>query len=230
MAQFSLEYAAAGVAIDPWDKTPRLEVTYFNGQEVSLYPSIANLRYSRHPEQVKYHPPSQLPSAVKDAKDGIVALNPGEYAILHLQFRVGDGTQISKDWEAIGLCETIRIPYALWDGTAPPSSLFPSLPLAQSPAHAGGPGQGKALRAVFDQRAVRTHYAAFIELGEEAYIRAHFGDARADMVRSGERMMEMMGEMLLGQVAETGGTDVLVQRLRDMGMGDIADKIRGRGR
>ena len=32
----SLEYAAAGVAIDPWDKNPRLEVAYINGQEVSV--------------------------------------------------------------------------------------------------------------------------------------------------------------------------------------------------
>lgn len=41
----SLEYAAAGVAIDPWDKTPRLEVTHINGQEVSLR---APLRQTYH--------------------------------------------------------------------------------------------------------------------------------------------------------------------------------------
>jgi hypothetical protein len=156
-------------------------------------------------------------------------LNPGEYAIFHLQFRIGDGKHISKDWEAIRICETIHIPYALWDGTAAPSSLVPSLPLAQTPTPTIT-GNGKALRATFNQRVVREHYADFIEHGEEAYIRTHFGDARADMARSGEQMMEMMGEMLLGHVAESGGTDVLVQRLRDMGMGDMADKLRGRGR
>ncbi|PIL35614.1 hypothetical protein GSI_02342 [Ganoderma sinense ZZ0214-1] len=207
-----IEYAAAGVAIDPWDKTPRLEVAYVNGEEV------------------KHQKPSQLPPAVKDAKDGIIALNHGEYVILHLQFRVGDGDRISKDWEGLSLCETIRIPYAVWDGAALPASLLSSLPLAQTPTPTSADGLGKALRAGFNQRAVRAHYADFIERGEEAYIRAHFGDARADMVRSGERMMEMMGEMLLGQVAQAGGTDVLVQRLRDMGMGDIADKIGARGR
>ncbi|KAM5535972.1 hypothetical protein V8D89_010412 [Ganoderma adspersum] len=207
-----LEYAAAGVAIDPWDKMPRLEVTHINGQE--------------RPELVKHEKPSQIPPAVKDIKEGIIALNPGEYAILHLQFRVGDGDRVSKDWEALGACEMIRIPYAIWDGTAPPISLASSLPLAQAPTS----GTGKALRAGFNQRAVRAHYADFIERGEEAYIRVHFGDARADMVQSGERMMEMMGKMLLGQVAQAGGTDVLAQRLRDMGMGDIADKIGTRGR
>lgn len=126
----------------------------------------------------------------------------------------------------MGACETIRIPYAIWDGTAPLISLASSLPLAQAPTS----GTGKSLRAEFNQRAVRAHYADFIERGEEAYIRVHFGDARADMVQSGERMMEMMGKMLLGQVAQAGGTDVLAQRLRDMGMGDIADKIGTRGR
>ncbi|KAI1797157.1 hypothetical protein LXA43DRAFT_982973 [Ganoderma leucocontextum] len=207
-----VEYAAAGVAIDPWDKTPRLEIAYFNGQEV------------------KHKTPSQLPPAVKGAKEGIIALNPGEYVILHLQFRVGDGDRISKDWEAMGVCETIRIPYAIWDGTAAPASLVPSLPLAQTPVPVPSDGPGRSLRAPFNQRDVKAHYADFIERGEEAYIRAHFGDERADMVRSGEKMIEMMGEMLLGQVAQAGGMDVFAQRLRDMGMGDIADKLGARGR
>ena len=98
----------------------------------------------RRVEQVKHEKPSQLPPSVKDEKEGIIALNPGEYAILHLQFRVGDGNRISKDWEALGVCETIRIPYTIWDGTAPPASLIPSLPLAQGPATSDA---GKALGA-----------------------------------------------------------------------------------
>ncbi|KAI1797406.1 hypothetical protein LXA43DRAFT_1070947 [Ganoderma leucocontextum] len=207
-----VEYAAAGVVIDPWaHKTPRLEITYFNGQEV------------------KHKKAFELPPAVKDPKEGIVALNPGEYGKLRLQFRVGDGDRIAKDWEAIGCCETIRIPYAIWDGTAAHTSLALFLPLAHTPDPIPE-GRGKSLCVPFDQRAVSAYYADFIEHGEEAYMRSHFGDARADMAQSAESMGAMMGEMLLGQVAQTGGTDVLVQRLRDMGMGDIADKIGARGR
>ena len=84
---------------------------------------------------------------------------------------------------------------------------------------------GRALRALFDQPAVKTYYADYLEKGEEAYIRSHFGDARADMTRGAEQMMEMMGKMLLGSVAQSGNTGVLVQRLKDMGMDDIAAKI-----
>ncbi|EJF64993.1 hypothetical protein DICSQDRAFT_167141 [Dichomitus squalens LYAD-421 SS1] len=208
-----VRYVAAGVAIDPWDKVPRLQITHINGQEVSA----------------KKSPP---PPAIKDAKEGTIALDPGEHAILHLQFRVGDGHRIAKDWEAMTCIESLRLPYALWDGASPPSSLVPSLPLAQAPIPALAEGQqrGRAITAPLDQRAVRAHYADFIEHGEEAYLRSHFGDARADMARTMEGMMTMMGELFLGQVAEAGGTDVLVQRLREMGMGEMADKIGARGR
>lgn len=34
-ARRRVSYVAAGVASDPWDKVPRLEIRYFNGQEVS---------------------------------------------------------------------------------------------------------------------------------------------------------------------------------------------------
>ncbi|KAI0368589.1 hypothetical protein BV20DRAFT_998254 [Pilatotrama ljubarskyi] len=213
--------AAMGVAQDPWDKVPRLKVSYINGVEIKS--------------------DAPVPSNVKDAKEGIIALHTGEYAILQLQFRVGDGDGISKDWEAFGCLESLVLPWAPWDGTSPYSSLLSSLPSAQSPPTtqpSGSPSfpssstssevRGFALRAPFDQRAVRAHYEDFIERGEEAYMRSHFGDARTEMTRSAESMVAMMGEMLLGQVAEAGNTDVLVRRLRECGLGDIADKIGAR--
>ncbi|KAI0649152.1 hypothetical protein C8Q79DRAFT_999011 [Trametes meyenii] len=208
---------AVGVATDPWDNVPRLDVASVNGIEVKK---------------------DARPAHIKDAEQGIVALHTGEFAILHLQFRVGDGDAISKDWEAFHCVESIVLPWVSWDGTTPPSALVPSLPTAQSPpgpasttAAEGSSTQaprGHALRAPFDQRAVQTHYADFIERGEEAYMRSHYGDARTDMARGAEQMMEMMGEMLLGQVAQAGNTDVLVQRLRETGMGELADKIAAR--
>ncbi|KAL1949445.1 hypothetical protein VTO73DRAFT_8326 [Trametes versicolor] len=194
---------ALGVANDPWDKTPRLEISHINGTEVKN--------------------DAPLPANIKDAKQGTVLLAPGDFAILHLQFRVGDGDTISKDWEALGALEALFLPWAPSDITSPPC-----LPTAQAPA-SGAEGSG-LLRAPFDQRGVRAHYADFIEQGEEAYMRSHFGDAGGGgggMSRA-EGMIAAMGEMLLGQGAQAGNADVLVQRLRDAGMGELADKLGSR--
>lgn len=69
------------------------------------------------------------------------------------------------------------------------------------------------------------HYADYIEHGEEAYMRSHFGDERTDMARNADNMMAMMGEMLLGSVAQAGNTDLLAQRLMD----ELAGKVAARG-
>ena len=171
-----------------------------------------------------------LPPNIKDAAEGIVALKQGEYAIFHLQFRVGDGDRIAKDWEGFRLLESIHIPYAIWDGTTSPASLVPSLPLVHLPPSEGeaSNAKGRSLRVPFNQRAVSAHYEDFIERGEEAFMRSHYGDERADMARNADNMMAMMGEMLLGSVAQAGNTHILVQRLRDMGMQDLADKLASR--
>lgn len=179
--------------------------------------------------QVKETPPA----SVKDVTSGIVALNQGEYVIYNLQFRVGDGDSVAKDWEALRCLETIHVPYAIWDGTSSPSSLASYLPLVQNQssasAGASSEGKGQSLRAPFNQRAVTAHYADYIEHDEEAYVRSHFGDERTDMARNADNMMAMMGEMLLGSVAQAGNTDLLAQRLRDMGMDELAGKVAARG-
>ncbi|OJT10916.1 hypothetical protein TRAPUB_12572, partial [Trametes pubescens] len=193
---------ALGVANDPWDKSLRLEISHINGSEAK--------------------PNAPLPANVKDATEGTILLNTGDFAILQLQFRVGDGDTISKDWEALGALEAFFLPWASSDDTTAPASL----PTAQAPA-SGGDGTG-LLRAPFDQRGVRAHYADFIEHGEEAYMRSHFGDAQTGGMSRAEGMVAAMGEMLLGQGAQAGNADVLVQRLRDAGMGEIADKLASR--
>jgi hypothetical protein len=68
MTSLSLEYAAAGVVTDPWDKTPRLEVTYFNGQEVRFRPSAINLTFAHGvPNRSSTRPPLsfRLPSKTR---------------------------------------------------------------------------------------------------------------------------------------------------------------------
>ncbi|OJT07607.1 hypothetical protein TRAPUB_1537 [Trametes pubescens] len=201
--------AAIGVANDPWDKVHRLGISYINGVEVKK--------------------DAPLPDNIKNANEATILLNTGEYAILHLQFRVGDGNTISKDWEALGALEAFFLPWAPWDGTSAPAALAGSFPTAQAPASdASSTTHGRLLRAPFDQPGVDEYFADFIEHGEEAYTRSHYGDARANMSRVADESMAVMGERLLAQVAQAGNTDVLIQRLRDSGMGELADKLASR--
>lgn len=149
---------------------------------------------------------------------------------MQLQFRVGDDDTIFKDWVALGALEAFFIPWTPWDGVSTPAALATSLPTVQAPA--SGAEGSRLLRAPFDQRAVRAHYADFIEHGKEAYLRSHFGDVRADMSRSSDDMLAMLGEMLggAGFGTQAGDTDALVQHLRDMGIHDIADMFASRRR
>ncbi|EIW57518.1 uncharacterized protein TRAVEDRAFT_48557 [Trametes versicolor FP-101664 SS1] len=194
---------ALGVANDPWYKAPRLGIPHMNGAEVKKG--------------------APLPENIKDPKEGTILLNTGEYVIIQLQFRVGDDDRIFKDWVALGALEAIFLPWAPWDGTTTPAALAASLPTAQVPA--SGAEGSRLLRAPFDQRAVRTHYADFIEHGEEAYMRSHFGDARADMSRSIDDMLTMMGRLFGWNGAQGEDTELMEQHLRDIGMGDIADSF-----
>ncbi|RDX57337.1 hypothetical protein OH76DRAFT_1451320 [Lentinus brumalis] len=169
---------AAGVAKDPWDKVPRLEIINVNGQDVS-------------PDK------TPLPSNIKDATDGIVAFKTGEYAIFNAQFRVGDGDTIAKDWEALACLETFHIPYVIWDGASAPSALASSLPMADTnPPVGGARGPGRGLTARFDQAAVRAYYTDFIERGEQAYIDSHYRDVGTGM--GAEKLIQMMGELMRG--------------------------------
>lgn len=200
---------ALGVTNDPWDKAPRLEISHVNGTEVKA--------------------DAPLPANIKDAKEGTILLATGDFAILHLQFRVGDGDTISKDWEALGALEALLLPWAPSDGTSTPAALAASLPTAQSSTSGeSSTAHGRLLRAPFDQRGVDEYFADFIEHGEETYMRSHFGDARANMSRLADGSMAVMGEALLAKVAQAGNTDVLIQRLRDSGLGELADKLASR--
>lgn len=165
-------------------------------------------------------------------KEATVLLNTGDYVILHLQFRVGDGDMIYKDWQALSALEAFFIPWASCDGTSMLPALAASLPTAQSPAaRDNGPVHGRLMRAPFDHHAVREYFADFIERGQDAYTRSHFGDAHADMLHGAEERVEMMGEAFLQQIAQDRNTvEVLTQHLRDVGMVEFADKVARAGR
>lgn len=167
-----------------------------------------------------------LPKNIVDAPNGTIILGTGDFVVLHLQFRVGDDNTIVKDWEALGTLEAITLPWAPWDGITAYADVAASLRSVQSPpADKSGPADAGLLRVPFDQHAVHSYFADFIEHGEDAYIRSHFGDARGDMVRGTDAAMNSMTLEVLRRIEQAGNLDILVERLRETGMGELADQL-----
>ena len=162
-----------------------------------------------------------LPPNVHDAKLGIVSLKPGEYVIFTAQFRVGDGETISKDWEALRYLQGFSLAWSIWQTTDP--HVLDNM-LAQYHAKDGHiPG---GLRMSFDHSAMRRYYDDFVERGEDAHIRSHFGAERATMVESSHTMMGVMGNHMLDVLEESGEIEVMYAHMRQMGLDDLADEIK----
>lgn len=167
-----------------------------------------------------------LPERVKDAHEGTIVLCTGDFVVLHLQFRLGDDETISKEWDALQVIEAIFIPYVPLDGIGAHVDLSPSLPTVQSPVSVDDtPAIGRLLRVPLDQAAVRDYFADFLQHGQEAYMRSHFGAARADMTSRGDAAMMLMGDRLLRGVVQSRNLTQLVRRLREAGMYDLAAKF-----
>ncbi|TFK94053.1 hypothetical protein K466DRAFT_477247, partial [Polyporus arcularius HHB13444] len=165
-------------ADDQWnDEGPRLCVTHINGTKVTG---------------------SRPPPQVLNATRGILALNPGDYAIVHMQFRVGDGQEISRDWEALCRMRSFRLPaVAPWDGQSPASHELGATALLLSPPRSIG------IRAFFDQDATLAYYREILEEGQRAFIESHYGVEQADAwertcvegYESAKRMLRLYKEL-----------------------------------
>lgn len=66
-----------------------------------------------------------------DSREGTVLLHTGDFVVFQLQFSVGDGKAISKDWEALNALESIFVPWSPWHGLAPLGDVAASLPTIQ---------------------------------------------------------------------------------------------------
>ncbi|OJT10743.1 hypothetical protein TRAPUB_12737, partial [Trametes pubescens] len=199
--------ATIGVPTDPWDHVPRLAVSQIN--TIELVP----------------HTP--LPTHVKDSTEGTILLNTGDFVVLHLQFRVGDGNKITKDWEALSTLEAVFLPWVLWDGVTPLSNIAASLPTVQSSSSVeSSQACGQLLCAPFDTQAVHHYFAHFIQSGQNAYMESHLGSARADLATTMDHSTFVMGDRLLRGIAQAGNLHVLVRRLREAGMDNVVDKFR----
>ncbi|TFK94082.1 hypothetical protein K466DRAFT_22946 [Polyporus arcularius HHB13444] len=146
-------FASVPVAYDPFDKEPRLLVKNVDGIE---------LKEDTRP-----------PPAVKNAEKGILALRPGQYAILQMQYRVGDGGSIRKDWTALRLVQTLTLPVIVpWEEDRSLTAI--EADFARDHAKSGATPLG--MRVMFDQDAVQEFFKDGIKGGDEAHIRSHYGE------------------------------------------------------
>ncbi|KAI0368593.1 hypothetical protein BV20DRAFT_968945, partial [Pilatotrama ljubarskyi] len=187
-------FAAIGVAEDPWTDSPRVLIMNFNGTDMK--------------EGV---PP---PAEVHDAARGIVTLKPGDYVLLHMQFRIGDGDAYKRDWHAFSFLHSIYVAFVpSWPGIPPD---------AADRALAGEFGNGHPpaapLGARFDHTVMRAHYDDDVERGAGAYMENHFGKERADMIHSLMAMGETMGTHTFGLLRENGMLEALVEKMKEAGM------------
>ncbi|TBU48897.1 hypothetical protein BD309DRAFT_997374 [Dichomitus squalens] len=172
------ELAAIGVVKDPWTQAPRVHVVHINGKSANLPP---------------------YPSVLKDPTEAIVALHPGDYAVMSLQFRTGDGKTITKDWQAFKLLDHVIIPFMKWDGTSRPETLASSLPPAYTlpDISASKTLKAKYVVASFNQSAIWKHYWDAIKHGDDVFLRTHNGDVHAAMNSSMTRAQEALTEATL---------------------------------
>lgn len=163
---------------------------------------------------------------VKDAQHGTVLLKAGDFVVFALQFRVGDGDTISKDWEALSALEALFVPWVPWDGVEESATLTSSLPTVQSTANADGTCTlGRLLRVPFDQRAVKDYYADFVEHGEHAYIESHFDTGTANMTRKGDTSTNSMVIEMIRRIKRAGNIRPFIQRMSEAGMENLVDKF-----
>ncbi len=125
------------------------------------------------------------PSVLEDASQAIVALSRGDYAVMSLQFRTGDGKNVNRDWQAFRLLDHVVIPFMAWDSNARATTIASTLPPAYTLPNARTQSSTvKHLHLRFDQGAVTRFYKDAIARGDSEFLRTHHGDVSATMHRS----------------------------------------------
>lgn len=153
-------------------------------------------------------------------------LAKGDFVVLQLQFRVGDGDTIAKDWQALDAVECIALPWAPWDEVVRPAVLARDLPAIESgPPVDLGPTGGRFLRARFDRDTIRHYFADIIDHGEDAFMRSHLGADHADLAHKIKDSRITMGDKLLKRITDDGNMALLLERLRACGRDDIVAKL-----
>ena len=127
---------------------------------------------------------------------GILTLSPGDFAIIEMQFRVGDGEHITHDHAAIASCQALCLPcLAPWDGQD--AELLDH----ELGAHFLSPFRSPVgLRAKFDHTTVDDWYADLLAHGEFAFLDSHHGPERSDAWRKKQMLMFEHGQKMLKDV------------------------------
>ena len=133
---------------------------------------------------------------MKNADRGILALRQGQYAILQMQYRVGNGGIMRKDWDALRLVQTFTLPVVVpWEEDRSPTALEATF--AREHRKAGSAPLG--MRVAFDQDAVQEFFKDGIEGGDEAHILSHYGEKGAkkydrEMEEAKQKSLDIMKE------------------------------------
>ncbi|KDQ57398.1 hypothetical protein JAAARDRAFT_35117 [Jaapia argillacea MUCL 33604] len=190
------------VAHDPWAKAPRVRVNHINGKPVSK------------------NSDDEFKQAIRDPSAGIITLNLGEFVIFEVQFRCGDNSRITKDFDVFDCLWATDVPIVSpWD----PSSQTKTKDLCTLfPSPTKFPN---SLIVQFDQDAIQTYYTDYIYGSEEKYVRSHFGDARANMMEEMSKGIESYGKWMIDMMKENGNYGELMRRLRDSGQGEMIESL-----
>ncbi|TFK94081.1 hypothetical protein K466DRAFT_510485 [Polyporus arcularius HHB13444] len=197
-------YAVIPVARDPWDKKPRLFIKNFNGTEL--------------------HANDPLPPAVKNADRGIVELAQGEYVILQMQYRVGDGVTIAKDMQALHLLQALTIPVVQpLPESAPEERLAHLLDIEFTREQRQEDADPLGIRVAFDQDVIQEYFRDYVDHGERAYIASHYGPKGLELWEMRVQEMERKGRAKLEELIQAGGNvPGLIAYMRSAGMNDEA--------
>lgn len=172
--------------------------------------------------QVTNCAPKDLPKGVINAERGILALGAGEYAILQLQFRVGNGVNIRKDYEALHCVQGVSLPlFAPWTDESPNMIEHSIRELFASPQRAP-----LGIHTFLDSAAVRDYYQEALEHGDRAFIESHHGRVRADEWERRSNLMVEHAKTLLQFAEECGegpfGLEEIFKQCEKAGVSDPA--------
>lgn len=172
--------------------------------------------------QVTNCTPRNMPAGVINAERGMLALAPGEYAILQLQFRIGNGVNIRKDYEALFCVHGLSLPlFAPWNGESPNMLELRVRELWDLPTRSP-----YGIHTFFDEGVVREYYQEALEKGDRAFVESHHGRVRADEWEKRSNLMMEHAKTLLQYAEECGqgpfGLEEILKQCEKAGVSDPA--------
>ena len=127
-------------------------------------------------------------------------LKPGQFALYHIQFRVGDSTRVYSEWHALRYLSQLYLPVKVpWLSVNSVDATERTI--AERFGRASGAPTGVPVS--FNQAAIANYYRDYIVDGKIAFVRSHYGEERAMWVEKSERELERRYEgMVEGQEKE----------------------------